>query len=286
MAKRTVYTTDQKTRRDFTSFTFHLSFLHSLVSRSPCPRWSSTEQFRCSRRYYINNDPASQIIGSNEEKKKKEKKKTEPRVSSRLSLARDCSAFPFTRPAQLACKRLNYIFIFRTHPPLLSKLYFRQYDLDSTRSGFNFFHQAGYVLSWDENEEIGNTEKTRRTCLKFLWMTSGVRFLGPLGRRPCENAFLRRKEKRKRNSQLRGLSWTNKRGYAASTHWNLPAPRLPRIEITRHRASTHRSLPARPAYYYVYRLFGQQRRFHCVHIQTDKRRGSCFMNLQISDLFK
>lgn len=51
-------------------------------------------------------------------------------------------------------------------------------------------------------------------------MTSGVRFLASMGRCPFENAEIFAKKKKK-NSKLRDLSWTNTRAYAASTHSNL-----------------------------------------------------------------
>lgn len=60
------------------------------------------------------------------------------------------------------------------------------------RSGLDFHRLSSrrHDIREAKIRKLGTeAEDTRFTCLKFLRMTSGVRFLGPLGRRPDENAF-------------------------------------------------------------------------------------------------
>lgn len=178
---------DQKNAaRDFTASPRSLpSFLFS-TDPITVPRSSpSGAQFRrCSRRYYINNDPAGQIIGSNE---KREGKGGEGKKRKVILSFLSRSAFPFTRLR----KWTDTYFIFPTR--------IRRYTLSdhrisstSTRSDFNFYSsRCG-----------GNIT----VCIisKILAMTSG--FFGSIGRRPFENAEIFAKKEKERDSKLHGLS--------------------------------------------------------------------------------
>lgn len=152
---------DQKNAaRDFTASPRSLpSFLFS-TDPITVPRSSpSGAQFRrCSRRYYINNDPAGQIIGSNE---KREGKGGEGKKRKVILSFLSRSAFPFTR-----LRKWTY-FIFPTR--------IRRYTLSdhrisstSTRSDFNFYSSRCYARG-----------RNITVCIisKIPAMTSGVRFL-------------------------------------------------------------------------------------------------------------
>lgn len=87
----------------------------SIISFSTDPITSAQFLGCCTRRYYINNNPAGRIIGSNEKKERKEERKGgeggEKKESNPLPfLSR--SAFPFTRLH--ARKRTDTYFIFLT----------------------------------------------------------------------------------------------------------------------------------------------------------------------------
>lgn len=188
LAERKYKQADQKNAaRDFTASPRSLpSFLFS-TDPITVPRSSpSGAQFRrCSRRYYINNDPAGQIIGSNE---KREGKGGEGKKRKVILSFLSRSAFPFTR-----LRKWTY-FIFPTR--------IRRYTLSdhrisstSTRSDFNFYSSRCYARG-------GNIT----VCIisKILAMTSG--FFGSIGRRPFENAEIFAKKEKERDSKLHGLS--------------------------------------------------------------------------------
>ena len=192
------YTTDQKTRRDFTSFTFLLSFLPSL----------SSLVLRVLDDHRLNNFVVAGVITlitsqpNNwiERRKEKKKKRKQNLESPLVSLSRDCSAFPFTRHARTARLQANIVYIYITVETIFSTIRSR-------------FERADSIFR----------KKTRRRGLR-AWNSYGWLLAPgfPLGRRPCENASFARKREKKEKEIRSGLSWTNTRASAASTHWNLP----------------------------------------------------------------